>query len=127
MSSSLVESLDAVCVIAQGKLRGQSIRRIREISEIIRISDDGRAETNTSFFWDPRSDNYVFQGQSYVFQKISTRQGVQLDQLYREYQLRSRLLAKLTQQNILEFKQVQDIISEYYKDSKTVLDRFGIR
>ncbi len=126
LSSSLVETLDVVCVMTQTKVKGKEVRRIREINEVINVEEEKGAILNTPFMWDPKTDSFFFKTDSYIFKKIYTRQGISREVLEREFKLRTKLLVKLYQHKIFNFKEVQDIINEYYKSPEVVLRRFKV-
>lgn len=128
LSPALAESLDAVCIVIQTKVDGKDVRRVREVVEIVSVEKTvGRAKTNTVFVRDPRMDKFFFSRKSHVFDKISMKQGIPIEKLYREFELRSRLIMKMYQNNIFGFKEVQDIINAYYKTPEIVLKRFGLQ
>jgi hypothetical protein len=62
-----------------------------------------------------------------VFQKISDKTGVPLEQPKREFQLRTKLLYAMYLKGIKNYDDVQRIINEYYKKPEKVLLEFGIR
>ena len=125
LSPSLVETMDTVVVMTSAKMGGKSVRRVKEVSEIISISGAG-AKINNPFVWDPRTDSFMANSESAVFKEISLQQGVKEEDLIAEYNKRVRLLSKLYEKRVIEFSEVQEIISEYYKDPNAVLRRFGV-
>ncbi len=128
LPASLVETIDIVCAITQAKVRGESVRRLKEVVEIIEVGDTpGSLRTNTPFVWDPASDSFFFKTESYMFEKLVKRYGLSRELLQREFALRSQLLMELYRQNITNYKEVQDIIHAYYKTPQVVLKRFNIR
>ncbi len=126
LSPSLVESLDAVCVITQAKVDNKDVRRIREVVEIIKINEGSNVDTNTPFTWDPKTDNFYFKEESKVFDKIVLHKGISKEKLYREFILRTKLLMALYARNITGFKEVYDIINAYYKTPELVLKKFNV-
>lgn len=127
LSPSLVESLDVVCVMTQTKLHDKLVRRLREISEIVKIGErDIANEINTPFTWDPHTDRFFFKMDSKVFDKIVLRHGITREGLNKEFRIRTMLLMKLYQNKIFGFKEVQDIINAYYKTPDKVLKKFNI-
>ena len=124
---SLVQILDVACVMAQVKVQGKFVRRLVEVTEIVNVSEGvGGVETNSPFFWDPKTDRFYFKEESHVFEKLSVHRGLSKEELYREFQLRTKLFLAMYTNNIYDFKEVQSIIHEYFKDPKKILDRFGI-
>ena len=127
LSSSLVEVLDAVCVIIQTKMKGESIRRIREISEIISVKEGlTGAVINNPFIWNPQNDTFLFKSDSYVFKKIMLHHGISKEELFKELELRAKLLIAMYKKGIFGFKEVRAVINEYYKDSKYALKKYGV-
>lgn len=127
LSGSLVESMDAVCVIAPTKVKGKDVRRVTEIEEVVQVKEGlGGEIINHTFKWNPVNDTYLFNPNSHCFKKISTQYGISMENLLKEMKLRSYLLASIYKNKIFNFKDVQKVIHEYYKSPQEVLRRFGI-
>ncbi|MBI4154116.1 type II/IV secretion system ATPase subunit [Candidatus Woesearchaeota archaeon] len=127
LSPSLIEAVDAVCMITPSKVKGKDVRRLREITELIAISSTGEPKVNVPFVWDPATDKFLFKTQSVVLEKIMKRTGMTWKAILQEFQNRAMLLYKMYQQKIFGFQEVQEIINEYYKVPEKVLKRFGIK
>jgi len=128
LSSTLVESLDIVCVLSQATVDGKPVRRLQEIVEVIRVEKEiGKAVTNTPLVRDPKTDRFFFKTKSAVFDKIVLKHGVSREQLNKEFLARAKLLYKLYQNKIFGFVEVQKIINDYYKTPDEVLKKFGIK
>ena len=127
LSPSLVESMDAVCIMTQAKLGTQEVRRLKQVVEIISVPEDvGKAQVNIPFQWDPRTDTFFFKTDSYIFQKLTAEYGFTKDQLINEFELRTKLLYELYQRKIFDFRKVQEIINEYARSPKKVLKDYGL-
>ncbi|MAG50882.1 secretion system protein E [archaeon] len=127
LSASLVNSLDAVCVMTQKKVKGKEVRKIKEVTEIINVKEGiGNFTVNTPFMWDPRTDKFLFKTDSYIFNKICERFGVTREKLNREFVLRTRILLELFRRRVFGFKEVHEVISGYYKTPAAVLRKLGI-
>ena len=126
LSPALVETMDAVCVMVQTKVKGKEARKVSQIAEIVEVSEGGKVRINTPLVWDPRTDKFMFKTESFVFNKISLKFGIPKEKIYNEFKLRSMVLSRLLQNNIVGFKDVQKIIYEYYKSPSQVLKRFKI-
>ncbi|MEK6940974.1 MAG: type II/IV secretion system ATPase subunit [Nanoarchaeota archaeon] len=126
LSPTLVQSLDAVCVLVQARVGGKVVRRLQEVVEVVSVQADGNAVTNTPLVRDPASDKFFFKTKSVMFDKIVMRHGVKKSVLDYEFNVRSKLLYHLLKSKIFGFKEVQVIINDYYKNPKNVLDRFKI-
>ncbi len=107
-------------------VKNQETRKLREIVEIIDVSPQGIALTNTPFMWNPSEDRFYFKKDSRIFEKIAKRYGLKIGEIELEFRKRSALLYKLYQMKVFRFKEFQDIVNEYYKRPAEILKRFGI-
>ena len=127
LSGSLIETLAAVVVMTQSKIKGKEVRKVSSIDEIVEIREGVGGEViNTVFKWDPRTDVFTFNPNSKVFEKISTHYGFTKEQVLNEFKIRTRLIKEMYKRGIVGFKEVQAIIHEYYKSPEVILKRFGI-
>ena len=126
LSPTLINTLDCVSIMTHAIVNKQETRKLREIVEIQGVSPQGVAQTNTPYMWNAREDAFYFKKHSIVFDKISKRFGLTIDELDKEFKRRTLLLNELVKRRIFKFEEVQDIINHYYKDSRTVLDTFGV-
>ncbi|MEK6820597.1 MAG: type II/IV secretion system ATPase subunit [Nanoarchaeota archaeon] len=127
LSPTLVNVLDCVAIMTHATVKKQGTRKLKSIVEIVRVSPDGIALTNTPFIWSPRDDKFYFKKDSKVFEKISLRYGVTKEELLKEFEARRRLLYELSRRKIFGFERVQKEINEYYKNPKAILSRYGIK
>ncbi len=123
---TLVNSLDCVVILTHATARKQETRRIREVVEIINVNRDGTALINTPFIWEPKTDAFYFKKSSRVLEKISTRKGIPIEKLQREFIIRARLLYELYRRKIFGFDEVGMIINTYYKNPSEVLMKYGL-
>ena len=101
-------------------------RRLKEIVEIINVTPEGIALTNTPFVWNPLDDNFYFKKNSKIFEKISRRSGLRIEDIELEFRKRAQLIYKLYQKKIFTFEKFQEVVNEYYKNPEKVLKEFGI-
>ena len=127
LSPTLLNILDAVLVMTHAIVKKQETRKLKEIVEIVNVNDDGTAVTNTPFTWNPMDDKFYSRKGSKIFEKISARYGLRVDDLELEFRRRVALLYKLYQNKIFGYEEIQNIINEYYKKPEQVLARFGIQ
>src|SRR3989344_807606 len=123
---TLVNSLDCVAIATHALVKGQETRRVREIVEIVNVNKDGSALVNTPFVWDPKTDRFFFKKQSKVFEKISAKRGISLEELQKQFVLRAKLLYALYKNRIFGFDEVGKIINDYYKNPEKILRDYGI-
>lgn len=127
LSPTLMNVLDCVCIMTHAIVNKQETRKLKEIVEIINVTDEGVAVTNTPFVWNPSNDEFYFKKNSKIFKKITERYGMDITELETEFRKRSQLLYNLYRQKIFDFKRIQDIINEYYKNPEKVLKEFGVQ
>ena len=127
LSPTLLNTLDCVAVMTHAVVQKQQTRRLREIIEVVNVDDKGVALTNTPFIWNAREDVFYFKKDSKVFEKIARKYGLTIDELNKEFDLRSKLLYELQKRRIIDFHQTQKIINEYHKNPEAVLNAFGIQ
>lgn len=127
LSPSLVESMDAVCTMVQSKIKGGEVRRLKTIAEIISVPEGvSKAEVNTPFIWDPKTDVFYFKTDSHIFKELTTHYGFTYEKLVEEFNNRTKLLYTLYKRQIFDFKDVQNTINEYIRSPKKVLKQYGI-
>ncbi len=127
LSASLIETIDIVCIMGQGRVQGESVRRLKSVVEVLKVDDKGNVDTNTPFVWDPASDTFFFKTESKVFDKIMRNYGISRAKLLYEFEMRTKLLMEMYRRGIFEYKAVQEVINAYYKTPEEVLKRFMIR
>ena len=126
LSPTLMNTLDCVAIMTHAVINKQQTRKLREIVEIVNVNPKGIALTNTPFVWNARDDAFYFKKDSRVFEKISRKQGLTIDELNQEFNIRTKLLFELQKRKIFDFDQLQKIVNEYYKNPEAVLNVFGI-
>ncbi|MDD5650990.1 MAG: type II/IV secretion system ATPase subunit [Candidatus Nanoarchaeia archaeon] len=127
LSPSLVESMDAVCIMSQAKINGKEVRRLKQVVEIISVPEEtGQAQVNVLANWEPRTDTFYFKTDSYIFEKLTTQYGFTKEQLNLEFENRTRLLYELYKRKIFDYKKVQEVINEYARSPKKILKDYGI-
>ncbi|MBS3084016.1 type II/IV secretion system ATPase subunit [Candidatus Pacearchaeota archaeon] len=126
LSPTLVNSLDCVAIMTHAIIKKNETRRLREIVEIINVNNDGVVIVNTPFMWNATQDAFYFKKQSKVFEKISVRNGISVEELQREFSQRSKLLYALYLKKVFGFEDVQKIIIDYYRNPGEVMQRFGV-
>ncbi len=126
LSPTLLNTLDCLCIMTYAIVNRQETRKLKEIVEIVNVSENGTAMTNTPFVWNPSDDQFYFKKESKIFDKLTQRFGISRQEIEKEFQSRVKLLYKLFQEKTFEFEEVQNIIHEYYKRPESVLKRYGV-
>jgi flagellar protein FlaI len=126
LSPTLMNSLDCVAVMSHAIVNKQETRRLSSITEVVDVTSEGVAKTNTPFVWDPATDKFFFKTDSKVFEKIMMKYGLSKDELHKEFKLRTKLVFEMFKRKIFDFDSVQKIINDYYKNPQAVLKTFEI-
>ena len=126
LSPSLVNSLDCVAIMGHAVVNQKDMRKLKEVVEIVNVSNDGQAIINIPLVWDATAKKFMFKTRSKVFERISTQQGIPLDKMQREFMIRTKILNELVNKKIFGFEQVGSMINEYYKNPVSVLNKLGI-
>ncbi len=126
LSPTLLNVLDCICIMTHSIVNKQKTRKLREIVEVINVTPEGVALTNTPFVWNPSDNQFYSKKNNKIFEKISKRYGLKIEELDLEFRRRVQLIYKLHQNKIFKFKEVQEIINQYYKKPEEVLSKFGV-
>ena len=126
LSPTLLNVLDCVCIMTHAIVKKQETRKLKEIVEIINVTNDGVALTNTPFLWNPIDDSFYFKKSSKIFEKISKRYGMKIEEVENEFRIRSQLIYKLFEGKVFGFRELQNLIYEYYKKPQEVLKKYNI-
>ncbi len=123
---TLLNVLDCMCIMTHAVVNNEETRKLKEVVEILNVTPDGQARTNTPFIWNAFDDEFYFKENSYIFEKIKKRYGITVQELEKEFRRRVKLIYELHKRKEFKFEEVQKIISEYYKKPDKVLKEFGI-
>jgi len=126
LSPTLLNVLDCVCIMTHAIAKKQETRKLKEIVEIINVTPEGIAMTNTPFMWNPSDDNFYFKKNSKIFDKIAKRFGITTEEINVEFRKRVKLIYSLYQNKVFDYQEFQDVITRYYKKPEEVLAKFGI-
>jgi archaeal flagellar protein FlaI len=109
---NIVLSVQRVHLIKNGEKR--AFRRVMNVNEIVDFEN-----YRTSFKWNPTEDvQEVNFENSELLKNIAARQGITTQNLIEEIERRKNVLQWMRQKNIRSYKEVANIISEYYARPK---------
>ncbi|MEM3122287.1 MAG: type II/IV secretion system ATPase subunit [Candidatus Pacearchaeota archaeon] len=126
LSPTLINTLDCVAIMSHALVKKRQTRKLSAIVEVIHVTPDGVAMTNTPFIWNPSDDKFYFKKDSKVFEKIKRRYGLSNEEIQTEFHARTKLLYEIFRRKIFDFNEIQKIIVEYYKDPEKTLREFKI-
>src|SRR3989304_6253258 len=126
LSPALLNVLDCVCIMTHAIAKKQETRKLKEIVEIINVTPEGVALTNTPFIWNPSDDSFYFKKNSKIFEKIAKSYGITREEIEEEFRKRVKLIYNVYQNKVFNYQDFQDVITQYYKKPQEVLSKLGI-
>ncbi|GEM_PF-1492195 len=129
LSGSLVMTLSAVVVMQQTRIKGKEVRKVASVDEVVDVKElnaGGQTVANNVFKWNPANDTFSFNPNSNVFKTIVEHYGLTKEQVLGEFNARAHLLREMYRKGVTNYKEVQVIIQQYYKNPDAVLKKFGI-
>ncbi|MFH0956583.1 MAG: ATPase, T2SS/T4P/T4SS family [Candidatus Aenigmatarchaeota archaeon] len=120
---TMLTSLQLIAVMHRDRRR--NVRRLLEISELISSGgmEETRIELNAVFRWVPSKDKIMQWGKSHrVMNDIKLFTGMDDSELDKNLEEKRKVLEWMTKSGINDMNEVGKLISEYYADSKAVLD-----
>jgi flagellar protein FlaI len=100
------------------------IRRALSIVELVEVDPDrGDIITNPVFKWNAYNDDYIFSGDSAMFEDISQEFGIEIPYLRKEMETRAQYLDYLQNNNIKEYKEVVRYIRRYARDKDDLMEQ----
>jgi len=120
----IANTLDIVLLQLKIKHKGQSLRRMMQITEISGIDKNTKEITyNDVFKWDPETDTHQMTGKSLTLEKISNDIGEPLEQIAIEIKKRKHVIEWMIDNNIRNHKDVTSTIMEFYADPDKFYER----
>jgi flagellar protein FlaI len=118
----LLSSLNIVLLQGQVRVGKGMSRRVKGIIEIVGIEPEtNELITNTVFRWNQSDDTFVFNGHSFLYEKIQNMQGLVTDQMKEEVKRREEILEWMRKTNVRNYVDVAKIISAYYKNPEETI------
>jgi len=116
-----IDNLNIVLIQQAVEQHGHFVRRVLSLTEIERYYDvENKMITRTVFNWDPASDNHNFRGMfnSYILEKkIASMLGFDdTREIYKDLDLRKRILEKMVEHKIFNYFDVWNVISKYHTE-----------
>jgi flagellar protein FlaI len=120
---NMLSALNLVSVQVQARIGGQRIRRNKQIVEILDL--DPRTNeliTNEVFRWHPVTDEITYSGKSFVLEEIMEARGWSEARMREELKMRQEVLEWMRVKKIREYRDVSNILIQYYRDPSKVMD-----
>ncbi|MBU7023519.1 MAG: type II/IV secretion system ATPase subunit [Theionarchaea archaeon] len=120
----LIKNLDIVLLQARVRLRGKITRRITDIVEVVDLDPSTKEViTNTLYEWNPFEDTFRFTGRSYLLERLEKEKGMSMEEILKEIERRKQIISWMHNNQIRFYKDVAEIIAEYYRDPESVLSK----
>ncbi len=120
----MMPALDLILMENKIYLKGTTVRRITEISEITEPDGD-KTETvvlNNVYQWNPKTDTLEETGvPSVLKQKLARIQGITQKEVDTEIYKRKRVLDYMVKNNITRIDEVGKVFSRYYSDTDDLI------
>ena len=120
----MLQSLDIVSIHITTRVKGNRVRRSKQIIEIIDIdSTTNEILTNEVFKWDPVDDKFIYTGKSYVLEGIRARWGLSKEQITKEIRDRAEILEWMHDTGIRSYTEVAKVVSAYTENSEELIKK----
>ncbi|MGB8217672.1 MAG: type II/IV secretion system ATPase subunit [Candidatus Methanoperedens sp.] len=115
--ATFADNLNCALILQAIYRKGKYLRRCTSVDEIEGyLEEAGGVITRAVFEWDFTNDRHRFRGMnnSFILDKIAVKQGYDDKRMiYDELALRSKILTRMVEENILDYYKVRDIIWGY--------------
>jgi flagellar protein FlaI len=125
LSGSLIETLDCIMLIKRIRRDGTYIRRITGLYEVLGYDKRKGIDENKVFGWDPQTDEYRVENPSILLEDIADQGGMEHEKLKKDLRNKQHVLNYMQEEQIKHYRKVGDIISRYYSDPKSVMEKVG--
>jgi flagellar protein FlaI len=120
----LLSSLNIVLLQGQVRVGNGMARRVKQIVEIVGIEPEtNELITNTVYNWSAADDVFIYNGHSFMFEKIMNQQSMTSEQMKEEFKRRCDLIEWMRKTNVRNYLDVAKLVSGYYKDPDTTVER----
>jgi len=117
-------TLNAIFMQLKLVIKGKSVRRVIQISEIVGLDErSGEILLNDVFNWNATTDRHLFSGRSILFDKIGERYGLSEDEISYELNQRKTTVDWMVKNNVRKHKAVSDTIMEFYQNPDRFYER----
>ncbi len=112
---SLLETLDAMVFIKRTRRKGEYVRKISEVLEIVEYDNKKKdLISNKVVKWNAATNKFNNPNGSYLLGKISETFGIKEGNIKRELYDRMKVLSWMQDKYITHYKQVSKVINAYY-------------
>nr|WP_259519781.1 type II/IV secretion system ATPase subunit [Halanaeroarchaeum sp. HSR-CO] len=122
VSKTLFTALDLISIQTSTRVRGQKVRRSRELTEIRRYDpENDEINVNDVFQWRPETDTYRHTAESSTLEEIQFDRGWSDEEIDRQIREREAVLAYLIVNGLNTYAEVAATVQAYINDPSTIL------
>ncbi len=120
----LLTALNFVVIQTQVRVGTNIVRRIKQIVELVGFEPEtNELITNTVYEWDQATDDFTFKGHSFLFDEIMEMKNMTHEEMEEEFQRRIDVLRYLTDKEILDYRDISQVIVSYYQYPDETISR----
>ncbi len=120
----LLTALDFVIIQTFARVKGEQVRRIKEITELVGFEPESdELVTNTVFEWERKTDGFVYKGHSFNFDTIMARKNLTQEEMNEEFEDRIEIVEYLVEGDMTDYREISKIVTSYYKEPEETLAR----
>ncbi len=118
----MLQSLDILSIQVQTFVNNQRVRRTQSLVEFTGIdTKTGYIRINELYRWDPVTDTFIRNGDSYTLNKVMTSRGWDRNKLSEELNRRERILKYLCEKQMRDYVRISLIVQAYDANPENVL------
>ncbi|SFM20991.1 type II/IV secretion system ATPase subunit [Methanolobus profundi] len=122
----MLQSLDILSIQIQTFVNNERVRRTQSLVEFTGIdTKTGYIRINELYRWDPVTDTFISNGDSYTLNKIMVARGWDRGRLSEELDNRARILAYLRDNGIRDYVRISLVVQAYDANPENVLEAIG--
>lgn len=125
LSPSLIETLDAIMLISRIRRGDTYVRRIKGIYEVEGYDKRKGIDANKVFGWNAENDEYVVENNSMLLKEIVEETGMGEEEIQRDLVNKQHVLSWMQEEQHKHYRKVGDIISRFYSDPESILEKAG--
>jgi archaeal flagellar protein FlaI len=123
----VLQALDVITIQSQARVKGQRVRRVKEVVELVGMDPSTRELlTNTVFRWDAGTDTFDTLTRSYLLDQIAGDRNWPPGRMTQELARRTAVLGALIERGVTSVRELTDTVKAYARDPDAVAARLGV-
>lgn len=120
----LLTALRNVLIVSQVRVGNDYVRRMKQIIEIVGFEPEtNELITNTVFEWDQATDNFIFKGHSFLFDKIMEMKSLTQEEMQEEFERRIEIVNYMVAKDMHNHHKIWAVTQGYFKEPQKTLQR----